>query len=172
MALDSFRSRERDYQMDLDSALEHLGVEKNRLSRSLDHQMLATPGKETDERIFAHLKESIFHRTMEEKAILTVFAKNTEPLQRAGMKYKSSKIENTPQKLQTGFEALDKQLSGGISSKRVTQVLGGEGGGKTTFIHYFIRNYLASHKEATVLYVSPVNESAILSSRVEAILLS
>jgi hypothetical protein len=168
MALDSHRPFDRELQMDLDTALEKLELGKNRSSHTLDCRVLSNTEKVNNNDNNGLFKGSLLQKTMEDKAMLAIIAKNTEPFHRAGKKMKASFLQSGLQRLPTGFDALDKHLSGGISTRGLTQILGPEAGGKTTFIHYFIRTYLESTKGSTILYISPIDDSAILSNRVEA----
>lgn len=86
---------------------------------------------------------------------------------KAGKKVRSgfSKIEK--ERLATGFQALDRNLAGGIRHRGITHVLGPVKAGKSTFIHHVIRQFLDATKALTVLYISPVDDSKVLLRRVD-----
>lgn len=113
------------------------------------------------------MKSRLYSEIMKDKALMTICTKNTAPLLSAGKKLKRgfSKVEKG--RLPTGFQSLDKNLDGGLSTGGITQVLGPVGAGKTTFIHHVIRQFLEITKKQTVVYISPVDDTRVLLRRVE-----
>ena len=99
--------------------------------------------------------------------MLTVCAKNTAPFERAGTKAKEKFMETSQPRISTGFMAMDKQLAGGIHARTITQVLGSEAAGKSAFVHHFMRHHLESNSGCTIMYVSPIDDSAVLLKRVD-----
>lgn len=114
-------------------------------------------------------KSKLYNEVIGDRALLSVCAKHTSPIERAGKKIKEKFMEMNQPCIPTGFQGLDKQLAGGIQARSVTQILGPERGGKTTFIHHFMRHFLETNLSSTVLYISPQDDSAVLLKRVAAI---
>lgn len=162
MALRNELAIDQATQMDLLSARSILGIDTTGRHRLLDDKLLTV----TEADLYDGLATQLHTKTKTDSAVMTVCSKNSSPFQRAGKIIKEKFMENYNHRLPTGFLALDKHLQGGIHSRSVTQVLGPQGGGKSTFVHHFIRYHLESAAKNSVLFVTPISDSEIILKRV------
>ena len=102
---------------------------------------------------------------MIEKALYTICEEHTQPMVRAGSMVKINFVGKGTSKMQTGIEGIDKTLDGGISRTGITQILGQSGSGKSTLVHSIIKHFLETSKQR-VIYITPLDEVAVLKKRV------
>lgn len=115
---------------------------------------------------FSQVKSHLFNEMIQDNVSLAIYSKNTMDCLPAGRFLRQNYLDAENQRMKTGFQALDKQLGEGLNCRGITQVLGPVSGGKTTFIHHVMRQYLETSKSGTVIYITPIDDFRVLLKRV------
>ncbi len=114
-------------------------------------------------------KARFLEEALVDTSILALSKTHTKDITTVSKLLKNRYASEIQKKIKTGFESLDRALDGGINRNTITQVLGPNRGGKTTFVHYFMKSYLESNPNQKAIYINPINENIVLHKRVSNI---